>query len=377
MNKKFVFINLSINSGYTSGENHGIAHLIPIVRKHSYEPAFLNIRSEITCKEFRNKIDKINPSIVGFSCTSHQFKYLVKYSKELAGRSGILQIAGGPGPTLDPEGLLSKSAVKGVCIGEGEVPIDNLLNNIEGGRDIFNTESFCWRTDGGIKKNSVQQFVHDLSTLDFPDYSLFSRDVVINNGSLLITLSRGCPYDCYYCSNAALRSLYPSPKGYFRIPSVEHSIELLEGMIKQYPETKFIIFEDDLLIANKAWFEGFATEYRKRINLPYSADVRAEYITPDIIKALKNSGCERVLLGLESGNEDIRNNVLNRKHSNNLIIEKSKMIKDAGFPLFTFNIVGLPFESGKQMEDTFNLNLEIKPNHGVCTFFYPYKGTVL
>ena len=54
------------------------------------------------------------------------------------------------------------------------------------------------------------------------------------------------------------------------------------------------------------------------------------------------------------------------------------MIKAAGLGLFTFNIVGFPFESRKEMKETFKLNKEIMPSDGgVCTFFYPYKGTEL
>ncbi|MFC1509658.1 B12-binding domain-containing radical SAM protein, partial [Candidatus Omnitrophota bacterium] len=337
----------------------------------------LNIRNEISLEEFRNKINDFNPSIVGFSCTSHQLKYLIKYSKELEKYTEILQIAGGVASTLDAEQILSRSSVKGACIGEGEMPLEHLLANIEKGQDISDTEGFYWSINNEIKKNRVPSFVPDLSVLDFPDYSIFEKNVVVREGNLLVMLSRGCPYNCHYCCNNALRSVYPSPAGYFRLPSVEYSIRLLERLINQYPETRFISSEDDLLIANKTWFKNFAEEYRTRINLPYRLCARVECITPDIIKALKYSGCKRISLGLESGNESLRSNLLNRKYSNNFFIEKTKLIKNADIDLFTFNIVGFPSEGKKEMNDTFKLNKEIKPDGGICTFFYPYKGTKL
>lgn len=190
-------------------------------------------------------------------------------------------------------------------------------------------------------------------------------------------LSRGCPYNCYYCCNRALSSVYPSSTGYYRLPSVEYSIKLLEKMLGQYPEITFFDFEDDLLIANKVWFLSFADEYQKRINLPFRICARIECIDKDIVKALRNCGCEKVFVGLESGNEYIRNTVLNKNFSNSSLLEKCAMIKTAGLELYTFNIVGLPFEREKEMKDTYDLNLSVSPDFGVCTFFYPYKSTEL
>jgi hypothetical protein len=94
MNKKFLFVNLSINCGFT-GVNHGIAYLVPVVKKHSYEIRCLNISQEITAEEFAGIIHDFSPAIVGFSCTENQLKYLVKYSKELAKHPDILQVSGG------------------------------------------------------------------------------------------------------------------------------------------------------------------------------------------------------------------------------------------------------------------------------------------
>ncbi|KAF0135206.1 MAG: radical SAM protein [Candidatus Saganbacteria bacterium] len=376
MNKRFVFVNLSIESGFT-GVNHGIAYLVPIIKKAGFNVFCLNIVSKISCNDFRNRIEKLCPSIVAFSCTSPQLKYLAIYSKALGIYPEILQIAGGVGSTLDPEVFLNCSDLNGVCIGEGEMPIKQLLSNINNNQDIYSTEGFFWKQNGQIIKNRIAQFINDLSSLDFPDYSIFDRNLVVRNRHLNLMMSRGCPFNCNYCCNGILSNVYPSRLGYFRIPSVEYSIRFLEFMNEQYPETEFIGFEDDLLIANKAWFIKFAEEYQKRIKKPYRICVRIECIDPEIVEAMKKSGCRVASSGLESGNERLRNELLNRKHSNSMYIEKSKMIKDAGIELFTFNIVGFPFETKQEMEETFKLNKILAPNYGLCTFFYPFPKTKL
>ena len=378
MSGRFVFVNLSVKCGFNTGINHGIAYLVPVARRHGYDVVCLNVRDEISPVEFVEKVRALNPGIVAFSCTSQQFKYLMPYSSELSKQTQVLQIAGGVGPTLEPDRVLLQSGVNGVCTGEGEVPLDALLKNIEEGVDPAMTPGFCWVRNGTIKRNSVPQYVDDLSVLDFPDYSIFDRSLVAGETvSLKVMISRGCPYSCHYCCNRVLSCVYPSSKGYFRKPSVEHSVQLLKKLTETYPEAKFIDFEDDLLIADKPWFEKFADQYREQIGLPYRACVRIECINEEIADKLKTSGCVSAYMGLESGNEKLRADVLNRKYSNDMVIEKAKMIKDAGLKLFTFNIVGLPFEGRKEMMDTLRLNQRIVPDAGICTFFYPFRGTEL
>lgn len=190
-------------------------------------------------------------------------------------------------------------------------------------------------------------------------------------------LSRGCPYDCHYCSNNALRKIYPSTRGYLRIPSVEYSINVVKERIKQYPQAINLVFEDDLLIADKTWFRAFAEEYQKQINLPYRLMVRPEAVSSEMAKLLNSSGCYLTQIGLESGSESLRRNLLNRKYSNKLFIDKCKTLKDNNILINTFNIVGWPFETKVEMQKTLELNRTIKADTGVCTFFYPFKGTEL
>ena len=375
-NRIFVFVNLSVDSGYY-GVNHGIAYLVPIVRRNAFRVHVLHIVDDISGEDFRAQIEDLNPSVVGFSCTSPQLKYLKKYSKAIEGLPSVLQIAGGVGPTLDPEGVLAGTSVDGVAIGEGELPLDSLLKTLNAGGDIHSTHGFYWRTDGRIVKNPVPQFISDLSRLDLPDYSVFDRDVVQTGSGIDLILSRGCPYGCAYCCNKAIRSVYPSAGGYFRAPSVEHCMELLESVLQQYPGTKHVNFEDDLLIANKDWFLSFASEYRRRISVPYRVAIRTECVDRDIVRALKESGCDLVCLGLESGNEAVRRDLLKRHHSNAQILEKAKMVREVGMKLFTFNMVGLPFETKDQMRDTLELNRKIRSDCGACNFFYPFPGTEL
>jgi radical SAM superfamily enzyme YgiQ (UPF0313 family) len=329
-------------------------------------------------EEFKETIRSLNPSIIGYSFTSPQQKFLEKYSKAAMSLPDVVQIAGGVGATVCPEEVLLKTFVDGVVIGEGEIPLDLLLTTHREGGNICETQGFWWRENGELRKNETPPFISDLDELSFPDYSLFDHDLVFSVGThLSVILSRGCPYSCHYCSNPVLRGVYPSKRGYCRVNSVEYSMKLLEHLVKGFPQAEGIGFEDDLLISRKKWFLHFADEYKKRIGLPYRINVRAEDVDEEIVEALQKSGCFQALVGVESGNEQFRREVLNRHHSNSELIQKTKLLRKAGIKIFSFNIVGFPFEERRHLRDTVKLNKKIKPDDGVCTFFYPLPGTKL
>jgi len=375
--KSFVFINLAIDCGYT-GVNHGLAWLAPIVRARGYDVTCIHLNQEISADELIERVARLKPDIIGFSATTHQLSYMKRYVESVQSMNALV-IAGGVGVTLDPDWVMEHTLVNGICIGEGEGPMKALLMRLEVCDNPAQTPGFWWREAGGsVRKNRPPPFVHDLDALEPPDYSFYDRQAVVSGeGHLFVMLSRGCPYNCFYCCNKALQGVYETGHGYFRVPTVEYSIRMIESLVRQYPETKVVEFEDDLLIANRDWFLEFAAQYQKRIGLPYRVCVRVECVKPDIVKSLKDSGCYRVLLGLESGSEDFRKKYLNRAYTNKMLVEKCQMLRRADLDLFTFNIVGFPLEGEAEMRDTLKLNMRAKPDGGVCTFFFPYKHTRL
>ena len=143
--KTFVFVNLAIDAGYF-GIHHGIASLVPAVKNFGYDVRVIQMESDIGEQAFCKQIQKLNPSIVGYSYTSLQTKFLKRYSRAIESLSNILQIAGGTGATLDPH--IPDTAVSGFVIGEGEMPLNDLLYAMENGNDFAKVKGFVWHKDG-------------------------------------------------------------------------------------------------------------------------------------------------------------------------------------------------------------------------------------
>jgi radical SAM superfamily enzyme YgiQ (UPF0313 family) len=96
-----------------------------------------------------------------------------------------------------------------------------------------------------------------------------------------------------------------------------------------------------------------------------------------IFKNLKKANFTSVTIGLESGNERIRQEVLNRKYSNESIIRAVKTAKKYGINVGLFNLVGLPTETLNDFQDTLKLNQDLQPGWHATSIFFPYKGTRL
>ena len=157
---------------------------------------------------------------------------------------------------------------------------------------------------------------------------------------------------------------------------MEHVIREMEGVLAKY-RVKVIFMEDDTFTLREKLVYEFCDQYKKRINIPFMMHTRAETVKPDMFKKLREAGCYRVAIGVESGNPHIRKTVLNRKMSNEQIIDAFKVAKNVGMVTKSFNIVGFPFETEAHFKDTIKINQKINPDLLVINTFDPYPGTKL
>ena len=97
----------------------------------------------------------------------------------------------------------------------------------------------------------------------------------------------------------------------------------------------------------------------------------------EIAKALKESGCIYVDMGLESGDEYMRNEILKRNMMDDEIIKAANCFHEVGLDFTTLNMVGFPGETPEQMLKTIKLNQKIKPTAALMTTFFPFPKTDL
>lgn len=377
---KIHIIYLDIDTGYFPDLHHGLASLAASVSQKGHSFSLHHLSAPLPPGRVAEKALAVEADLIGFSLTTNQRKYLDRYSAAISQRSNLVQIAGGIHPTIAPQDVLACKSIRGVCIGEAERALPLLLDRIDSNKPIFDTPDFWFRdARGEIVQNPIMPLEANISRLAYPDYSIFDtqRIIACNSGWMGIMVTRGCPYDCSYCCNHLLRSIYPNKNEYVRFPTADYALELIKRNLSLYRHIKGINFADDLLLFNEGWFGEFIIKYHQEIKLPFICNARAASLTDQVCSLLKENGCILVRIGIESGNEELRRSLLKRYESNAQITEAFRRLKNLNVSTFSYNILGFPFETEPQMRETFWLNKAIKPDMGTCFYFFPYPGTHL
>jgi len=121
----------------------------------------------------------------------------------------------------------------------------------------------------------------------------------------------------------------------------------------------------------------FGSLYKKEINLPFYCATRVESCSDKVLDILKKAGCELLLIGVESGDEKYRREIMKRFMSNQSIISAFNRARKKGILTWSFSMVGLPFETKQMLLKTVCLNWQCRPDFVMASIFYPFKGTQL
>jgi radical SAM superfamily enzyme YgiQ (UPF0313 family) len=327
-------------------------------------------------KRIDTAIEQFKPDLVGFSTYELSFEWIKQIAAHIKeGHAGVPIIVGGYYATLSPEEVISYPAIDMVCVGEGEFPMEEVLASLREGKIRTDVRNVWFKEGNTVVRNPLRNLNANLDELPFVDRELFASEKT-KDGILEIMASRGCPFDCTNCSNHALKHIYQGKGHYLRYRSVEHVMREMESILSK-EAYKMIHFMDDTFTANREWLDEFCVEYKNRIRIPFICNIRPEYCSVERLTKLKDAGCFSLSMGVEAGDEHIRRKVLQRNMPDAIIIEAFRNAKKVGIDRYSYNMVGLPYETTLSLLKTIWLNFKIAPEAIQTSVYYPFKGTVL
>lgn len=319
----------------------------------------------------------VSPDVVGFSVTTgYQRRYLSlgQRLKDTLSNPPMI-VFGGPHPTFFPAVVL-EDGVDVVCRGEGEGPIEEILDAVDKRQPIDGILNLAFNRNGRLEMAPLRPLV-DVDALPFPDREIYREYPIISRaGMATFMASRGCPYSCTFCFNSEMTNLTRGCGTWVRFRSPENLLSEIERVVSAR-KLRFIDFHDDIFTLRRKWLKEFLAGYAQRIGLPFSCQVRADLVTEEVAKDLKDSGCARVSFGLESGDETIRNEMLKKGVKDDHIRQAAAILRRTGIPFFTTNMMGLPGETLAQAFKTLELNIEIGTRCAWVSLFQPFPGTQL
>jgi len=361
-----------------------IGSLSAFIKQYGHKTDLLSlfIENNITKKHLSSINDKLKdfkPDFVILSCYETSFSWIKEITAYVKGlRPEIVTIIGGYFPTLCPQEVIKVSSIDAICRGEGEWALKEFLDNPQ----RKNIKNFWFKEKGKIVKNGIRPLIENLDILPFPDKTFFDYqehlDKTEKKGERVVKImaSRGCPFDCTYCCNKYIKELYPNKNKYLRMRSPKNIVEELKELKAEYSFEK-VGFHDDNFTLDLNWLKEFGSLYKKEINLPFYCATRVESCSDKVLDILKKAGCELLLIGVESGDEKYRREIMKRFMSNQSIISAFNRARKKGILTWSFSMVGLPFETKQMLLKTVCLNWQCRPDFVMASIFYPFKGTQL
>lgn len=342
----------------------GLLSLATTLDKHGYKVTIVDANAcnnLLDNEQIVTLARKLTPDAIGINLMTPFVPNCYKLVEGLKSLNSVL-IAGGPHATLIPEEVLTHGFDVAVR-GEGEVTIIELLETIKAGGLLHGVRGICFKDEkGGIVKNADRPLIEDLNSLPYPDYGLidlsnYSAGRSNNIKIFSMLTSRSCPFRCIYCANAQLF------RGKYRMRSAENIFREIMGLKERY-DVKYIRFIDDTLTVDKQRVHKLmdlmksAKELR---DLKWECDSRVDCVDEDLLRSMKDAGCEAIIYGIESYDaESLR---LMKKGINIQQIDKAvAATKKAGMFMNINTIFGFKWETPAHIKNTLKL-LDIDYNN--------------
>lgn len=291
---------------------------------------------------------------------------------------GITTVLVGPPTSQFADRILESSEVDTVARFEYDFTLRDIAEALEEGKDFKDIKGISYKNEGKIIHNPNRVFIssEDLDTMPFVS-RVYKKYLNIRHYRLThalypevqILTSRGCPYQCTFCS-------WPETLmgRKYRSRSAENIADEFEYIQNELPEVKEVFIEDDTFSVSKKRVRKFCEEIqRRKINAIWSVQIRAD-VDYNTLKIMKEAGCRLVDVGYESGNDEILRNV--KKGVNTDQMRRfTKDTKKAGLLILGDFVCGLPGETKDTFERTIKFAKELKLNLAQFSIATPIPGT--
>ncbi|MFH1734072.1 MAG: radical SAM protein [bacterium] len=327
-------------------------------------------------EDFYRKIKEFQPDLIAFSAMTGDHVRSLQIAEKVKEMMDVPTLMGGPHPTFFPE-TIEHPALDIICRGEGEEAAAELCDRIDKGEDFTDVLNLWVKRDGVIYKNDVRPGENELDNLPIPDREVYYKYPYLRDyPTKPFITGRGCPYLCTFCFNRDFNRMYHGKVKQLRRHSPGRALEEMVQAKEKYP-LKRIFINDDIFIMDTAWMAEFLPRYRKEVGLPFACNVRANLVDEERVKLLKEGGCFMVSFGIESGDPELRQQVLKKNIKDEDILRTGELFHKYGIKMKTFNIMGLPDETVDKALKTIRINAAIQVDFPWCSILQPYPRTEL
>jgi len=349
----------------------GLAYIASVLEKNGFNISIIDLTFEKEFDFLRRRLKELEPKLIGITCQTtfaEEAFEAARISKTMIPRAII--VLGGPHPTVLPEKTLEESGADIVVIGEGEYTFKEIAEKIEGGESFKEVEGICYKEGQNIRFSGERTLIDDLDGLPLPARHLFDERY-LEHPEITMINSRGCPFHCSFCQ-PTLSKIFGRK---VRLRSPKNVVEEIKLVLATYGN-KTIRFHDDTFTWNKKWTKELCDFIRKEnLKITWNCKSRVDVIDRELVRMLKQAGCVRIDMGIESGSQRLLDEILNKGITIEQTKDAFKICYEQGMKTSAFIMVGIPTERPKEVLDTINLIEQMKIDDLNVSIFTPFPGT--
>ena len=350
----------------------GLGYVASVLKEAGYEIKIIDLNVErINYRTYPfQKYD-----LVGISVDTTRYPVSLKIA-EAAKKKGAKVIMGGPHVTFyDLEALLTQK-VDYVVRGEGEYIMLELVRHLNNGKALDEINGITYRFGNQIIRNPAAPLVQNLDNIPFPARELLPMDRYTNTlygrySSSMIT-SRGCPFNCEFCSCSAFSGIK------WRTRSLDNILKEIDLLYNKYGYRAISFLDDNFTLNPRRVIELCETIIKKSWDLFWYAFSRVDIIVKNerMVQLMKKAGLSQIFVGFESASQEVLD-----KMGKNVSVEKAykamEILKRHGVQVWGSFIIGALNETRQMIKETIKFARKLNPQLSQFSILTPYPGTRL
>ena len=294
---------------------------------------------------------------------------------QFARDNGCVVVWVGPFVTALHEQEIKKECVDYILRHEWDYSVGEVLRAAVEGQPFEGIAGLTWKkSDGSVAVNPPRPPIEDLDALPIPAYDLldlsqFYESVFVRFPAATMITSRGCPFNCIYCSYP--QTIYGHK---FRAMSPRRVFDEIKYLV-QDRGVKELRIDDDTFDIDRSRVIGICKLLAAaKLDMVFSVQCRPQLMTDEEAKWLKKAGCRMVLYGVESGNEEILKHI--RKNTTKEEIRRGvKIAKRHGIDVLNCVMLGFYWDTVDTVEDTIRFAFELNAEFTQVATPTPLPGT--
>ena len=354
----------------------GLLSLAAYLKEHSrHEVKVIDMPArDVTISRLIETVAVLEPDFLGITGTTHNLTEVL--DTVLAVKTLLLELPvclGGPHVDAFPVEAIRLPGIDYTIRGDGERPLLNLLDALEGGEaEPRGVPGLSWNTAGSVKVAKEAWREPDPGALPLPARRLVEQDdyyYVLGGRTTFTTVSasRGCPYRCAFCATPG--------GGYRPVPPARVADELADCVALGAGEVHFV--DDVFNIAPDRLTEVSREVLRRKIRTKWSIRCRADALDEESIVLAAAAGCVRIHLGVETGTDEGMKR-LGKGVTVAETISAVKLARRHGVATAAYFILGCPFErTVADIRRTVEFAVALDPDFAMFNALALYPGTPL